>query len=389
MTTKTVSPELIAYEDLVAFSDGTANETARAGLIAKIGQAFGPDGLGLVGVENVPEFAEKRERVLKLSARLPYLEDIQDCELPHAMYSTGWSHGKEKLGDKPDTAKGSFYYNPVTDVPGTPQDRHKYPYSYPSNKWPSAEKLPEFREKAMRMGMLLKQATVELAKHIDALAARKCPDYPNQFLYLKMKDTDKVKARLLYYFPLSTSNETQDGEANNNDNEEEEQDTQTASEDSWIGWHNDSGFLTALGGDMYVNHTTGEAMDCPDPAAGLYVSDRNQQARQILLPADCLAVQIGECTQIVTAGTVRATPHCVRGAVAKDVARISLPCFVDTPPYQPLSLPPNATREQVLASAANSTKVPPLGPRWTGDDMTFGEFLQKTFQLYYDWKPTA
>mmetsp|Transcript_3939 Transcript_3939/g.7577 ORF Transcript_3939/g.7577 Transcript_3939/m.7577 type:complete len:387 (+) Transcript_3939:109-1269(+) len=385
--TATDSSELIILD----WKEICATETSPE-LLSKLEHALGPNGIGLVAIRNVPDFVETKQSFLPEAHKLVNLPtDYLEKELTDAssLYNAGWSHGKEKLGDKPDTAKGSFYYNPVTDVPGTPQDRHKYPYSYPSNKWPSAEKLPEFREKAMRMGMLLKQATVELAKHIDALAARKCPDYPNQFLYLKMKDTDKVKARLLYYFPLSTSNETQDGEANNNDNEEEEQDTQTASEDSWIGWHNDSGFLTALGGDMYVNHTTGEAMDCPDPAAGLYVSDRNQQARQILLPADCLAVQIGECTQIVTAGTVRATPHCVRGAVAKDVARISLPCFVDTPPYQPLSLPPNATREQVLASAANSTKVPPLGPRWTGDDMTFGEFLQKTFQLYYDWKPTA
>jgi hypothetical protein len=92
--------------------------------------------------------------------------------------------------------------------------------------------------------------------------------------------------------------------------------------------------------------------------------------------------------QIVSGGAVRATPHCVRGAAgAPNVARISLPCFVDTPPYEPLAVPPGATREDVLASTANCTKVPPLGPRWTGNDMTFGEFLQKTFAMYYEWKP--
>ena len=36
------------------------------------------------------------------------------------MYNVGWSHGKEKLGDKPDFAKGSFYANPLFDEPGTP-----------------------------------------------------------------------------------------------------------------------------------------------------------------------------------------------------------------------------------------------------------------------------
>jgi hypothetical protein len=32
-------------------------------------------------------------------------------------YSFGWSHGKEKLEGKPDTAKGSYYANPVHDRP--------------------------------------------------------------------------------------------------------------------------------------------------------------------------------------------------------------------------------------------------------------------------------
>ena len=382
--TDTQSSELTILD----WKEVCATETSPE-LLSKLQHALGPDGIGLVAIRNVPDFVEAKSSFLPEAHKLINLPaDYLENELTDAssLYNAGWSHGKEKLGDKPDTAKGSFYYNPVTDLPGNQQDRHKYPYSYPSNKWPSGEKLPQFREKAVRMGMLLKRATVELAKHIDSLAARNCPDYPKQFLYLKMKYTDKVKARLLYYFPLYNSN---DSKCDNDNEDNDKEDNEPVSEDSWIGWHNDSGFLTALGGDMYVNHITGEAVDCPDPAAGLYVTDRNQKARQIILPPDCLAVQIGECTQIVTAGTVRATPHCVRGAVTKDVARISLPCFVDTPPYQLLSVPPNATREQVLTSAANSIKVPPLGPRWTGNDMTFGEFLQKTFQLYYDWKPIA
>lgn len=367
---KTASTSSSDGADAVTILDWTeiaASETS-ADLLAKLEHALGPNGIGLVAIRNVPDFVSTKQSFLPQAHQLVHLpSDYLESALtdPSSLYNAGWSHGKEKLGDKPDTAKGSFYYNPVTDLPGTEQDRHKYPYSYPLNKWPT-EKMPDFQEEAKRMGMILKQATVHLAKHIDALAASKCHDYPEQFLYQKMKDTDKVKARLLYYFP---------------------QEAQQVSEDSWIGWHNDSGFLTALGGDLYVNHETGEPMECPDPDAGLYVADRQQQARKIDLPADCCAVQIGECTQIVTGGAVRATPHCVRGAKAPNVARISLPCFVDTPPYQVLAVPPSASREEVLESAANSTKVPPLGPRWTGNDMTFGEFLQRTFSMYYDWKP--
>ena len=31
------------------------------------------------------------------------------------MVCLGWSYGREKLGDKPDTSKGSFYANPLYD----------------------------------------------------------------------------------------------------------------------------------------------------------------------------------------------------------------------------------------------------------------------------------
>ncbi len=68
-----------------------------------------------------------------------------------------------------------------------------------------------------------------------------------------MKNTKKIKGRLLYYFPSD----------------------KTVSEDSWIGWHNDSGFLTALASDMYFNDDTGEIITNPDPKGGLYVVDRS------------------------------------------------------------------------------------------------------------------
>lgn len=176
---------------------------------------------------------------------------------------------------------------------------------------------------------------------------------------------------------------------------------------------------------MYVDHATGRQVDCPDPAAGLYVIDRRCSPNtnttnnggtsscpaaahsssddgilRVVVPPDCVAVQVGECTQIVTGGAVQATPHCVRacrlrcddvdGSASSSsrscIARISLPCFVDTVPGFCLRMPAGCTREQVLAADCTN-KVPPLGARWQGDDMTFGSFLQTTFATYYDWKP--
>ena len=134
-----------------------------------------------------------------------------------------------------------LYYNPCTDCPGTADDRTKYPLSYPSNKWP-AEEMPQLEPAAKTMGLLLKNVTVKLAGHLDAYMATKLPQStPPPTLTTALKDTEKVKCRLLYYFPKP-----------NNDNTA----ATNKKMDSWIGWHNDSGFLTALAGEYYVETTT-------------------------------------------------------------------------------------------------------------------------------------
>lgn len=343
--------------------------SGKAGLATALENAYGSSGTGILAIRNVPGFVKAKQAFLPLAhslVQLPqdYLENNLTDE--SSLYNAGWSHGKEKLGDKPDLAKASYYYNPVTDTPGTESDRQKYPLSYPCNKWPDKALLPGFEEAATTIGKILKQAVIQLSRHVDALAQSKLHDYPTDFLYQHMRDTDKVKARLLYYYPLSQS---------------------TANEDTWIGWHNDSGFFTALAGDLYVNHTTGAVVECPDPAAGLYVVDRQDCVLRVTIPFDCLAVQMGECTQIVTGGTVTATPHCVRGvdpSISDTVARVSLPCFVDSRPDFALSMPASCSRQSVLDKSC-TLRVPPLAKRWKQDGMSFGEFLKETFEFYYEW----
>ena len=142
-------------------------------------------------------------------------------------------------------------------------------------------------------------AVVHLASHIDYLASSRLTSYRRNLLSDAMRNTDKAKGRLLYYFPI----------------EDSEDSFVESLDDSWIGWHNDSGFLTALAGDIYINDESGEVLDKSliDPSAGLYALDRSGNTVKIDIPEDCMAVQIGECTQIVTGGVVIATPHCVRG----------------------------------------------------------------------------
>lgn len=44
------------------------------------------------------------------------------CEDPTSLYNFGWSHGKEMLGARPDTHKGSYYANPLLDAPAADAD---------------------------------------------------------------------------------------------------------------------------------------------------------------------------------------------------------------------------------------------------------------------------
>ena len=82
------------------------------------------------------------------------------------------------------------------------------------------------------------KVVVSLSKHIDKYAKGKNPAYEDNLISESMRNTEKAKGRLLYYFPLS------------------DEQLASGSSDSWIGWHNDSGFLTALAGDMYMDDVT-------------------------------------------------------------------------------------------------------------------------------------
>ena len=222
-----------------------------------------------------------------------------------------------------------------------------------------------------------------LAKHIDTMAEGRVKGYTKHLLYDAMRSTEKAKGRLLYYYPLEEKKES-NGNA-----------TGKCKEDSWIGWHNDSGFLTSLAGDMYIDDTSGKALPASevDPESGLYVTDRSGKSIHVNIPPDCLAVQIGECVQILTGGVVVSTPHCVRGPrvgwnpnSSKKVARISHPCFIDSKPTFPLLMPEGCSREDVAQAGLGRGKVPLLEDRWIENGMTFGDFLQKTFEKYYDWQ---
>ncbi|KAF4691145.1 hypothetical protein FOZ60_016133 [Perkinsus olseni] len=324
---------------VVEYEDVTCPE---ANLSEAVYKAFGPNGIGAIGIRGVPNWEKLWRSVLPLSHTLATLpqEKLKALEHEPSMYNVGWSHGKEKLGDKPDFAKGSFYFNPLTDDP-SPELREAFPWAVPENVWPSETDVPGMREKCRALGAIMYEMAKALSRHVDLLASSRVENYAPDTLYKEMSKTQKAKGRLLYYYP-----------------------TESKAEDAWIGWHNDSGFLTCLTPDIYVKHDTGELVANPDPLnAGLWVADRNSVSSKVTIPDDIMVIQCGECLQIITGGLLVATPHCVRGAADPNIARISCPCFVDTSPTSSSACP----------------------RRWTKNGVNFAEFLGDTFKSYYEW----
>ncbi len=370
---------IVDYEDIAdASKDLTAQlESAFGGRLSSSTTNNAASPLGIIAIRNIPNFVEAKNAFLPMAHALAHLnpECYKELEDAKSFYNAGWSHGKEKLGDEPDFAKASYYFNPLTDVPGTQEEREIYPASYPCNKWPNEDELPQlkdFKQSAQELGKIMHQTVAHVAKHIDTMAAKKVVGYRKDLLFDAMQHTEKAKGRLLYYYPIENDQ---------------------SKEDNWIGWHNDSGFLTSLAGDLFLDDETGQPLspDQVDPEAGLYVTNRSGESIHVKIPDDCMAVQIGECVQILTGGVVVATPHCVRGPRAGfgkgdvKVARISCPCFIDSKPSFPLTLPAECTSENACQAGVGRDKVPLLEERWVENGMTFGAFLQKSFEKYYDW----
>jgi hypothetical protein len=126
---------------------------------------------------------------------------------------------------------------------------------------------------------------VLLAAQVDRLAAARVPAYDRSLLQREIGGTQKIKGRLLYYFPtdkvrasLTVSSAPMCSASMR---------VQTDTEDAWIGWHNDSGFFTALSRDMFFDDATGAIIDNPDPNGGLWITDRTVRARVADTPCGC------------------------------------------------------------------------------------------------------
>ncbi|KAJ5106363.1 hypothetical protein N7456_003038 [Penicillium angulare] len=305
-------------------------------------EAFGPASLGIIVVKDLPQhFAELRAKVLSNASYLAALpeKELESLESPESKYLVGWSCGKETLKSGHfDTLKGSYYVNcafyqdptlssaPAEGFPDLPQ------YTAP-NIWPNAEKLPTFRSSAEDICSLIIQTATLVASACDKYAEANIDDYKPGYLQRVVETSLTTKARLLHYFPATSTDQA----------EKQEDD-----DDDWCATHVDHGCLTGLTSAMFLDEAaspptlgSGSGSDSdslpilpeleksPDPAAGLYIRSRTGDIVKVNIPRDCLAFQTGEALQLITRGKFRAVPHFVKGAKTGEgrIARNTLAVF--------------------------------------------------------------
>jgi len=338
---------VINYQDLVAGKD----------LSAAIEEAYGQDGhcLGILVVRGVEQFPALREKFVPLAQRYANLSDEIKAKTEHkkSNYNFGWSHGKEMLEDgKPDKYKGSYYANPIYDVPTTDQNLiDNYPEYCAPNIWPTD--LPEMETGFKELGRLIYDVGLLVAKHCDLFVQKNSSKYIAGAIYKTLENSRSCKARMLHYFPKTVD------------------DIETDSS-KWCGWHLDHGSLTGLCSAMYLDQNL-KQVPIPDTRAGLYIRNRAGNEIKAVIPKDSIAYQIGETSQIMSGGLLRATPHCVLSPAGRNCAGIGRNTYVVfmQPNYDDFMEPPEGTK---LENIGNSIWKP---------HMDFKEFTKYTIAKYY------
>ncbi|XP_031386480.1 uncharacterized protein LOC116199990 isoform X2 [Punica granatum] len=323
----------------------------------KIEEGFGPNGLGIISVSEVPGYSSLRQNLLRLSPRLARLPEETKAKLedPASRYNFGWSHGKEKFeSGKPDMLKGSFYANPILDIPTTEASLVKrYPSYCGSNIWPK-DALPELEHAFKALGKLIFDVGLMVAYHCDQYVRKGIGKGENGELEQTLARSRCHKGRLLYYFPADNSKFTESN----------------GSMSSWCGWHTDHGSLTGLTCAIFMED--GFEVSCPDNATGLYVRTRTEQIVKVVYGEEEIAYQIGETTEILSRGYLCATPHCVRapqGESTLGVERSTFALFMQPDWDEKLNFPEEVHIHKELI-ASNSA-------------LTFGEYSELLLDKYY------
>ncbi|WVF72133.1 hypothetical protein IAT40_006945 [Kwoniella sp. CBS 6097] len=301
------TPIRVSYPSLLNDPEGL-----RHSLVAALGSE--PGCLGIIVVSDLPrEFPILREKLFRLAHRFSTLpDDVKEkFAKPETSYSFGWSHGKEVMNGRPDTQKGSYYANPLIDLPDVSEDlRTSYPEYYAGNVWPSGvEGMEEFEPTFKALGQVIFDVGIALAKACDTFVSPTSSESDSRSTISSLIGQSKSnKARLLHYYPERPSSETP------------EHAEEAKQNDALCGTHLDHSLLTGLCSAMYLSGAKADdpqIVPAPSDTTGLWIYPRSSEtAVKVSIPENCLAFQTGEALSLLTGGRLAATPHFVSGSTA-------------------------------------------------------------------------
>lgn len=253
-----------------------------------------------------------------------------------------------------DFDKGSMYANPQFDNPVSSENLiKKYPQDYSPNLWPKDD-LPELEQAFKKMGCKMISVGEHLAFHCDLYIKSKLPSYSSGLLENLIKSSRTAKGRLLHYYAIY-----EDGQRDY---------------DSWCGWHNDHSALTALTSAFFTHLDSDKEVSMPDADCGLYIRTRQDEIVKASIPKDCIAFQIGETSQILSGGILRATPHAVRAPKYPESSFFQRDTFA-------VFMQPNHDQKMVPPEGVPAEKVS-VG-KWI-EGQTYSEFSKGTLEGNYD-----
>eukprot|EP00927_Polykrikos_kofoidii_P056255 TRINITY_DN50406_c0_g1_i1.p1 TRINITY_DN50406_c0_g1~~TRINITY_DN50406_c0_g1_i1.p1 ORF type:complete len:400 (+),score=55.47 TRINITY_DN50406_c0_g1_i1:116-1315(+) len=361
-----VLPVDISWEKLVAGED--VND--------EISEAFGPGGLGILTLSGLPpRVGELRRLVLSMGRKLACLpsETLKKYELPETGYMVGWSKGREQFKGKPDVSKGSFYANPIFDEPadGDAELIEKHPFLSP-NVWPT-EAGDNFELVYKELGRKM----FDIARPLVAACDRFVGEHLGADEFTTLTDACYSGSRLhlgrlLHYFAGGNQGATSD--------------------DTWCGWHNDNSVMTVLVPGLWLFEDTGDEVPgemLTGSSAGLIAKRTDGSSVRVQIRRDRLGLQLGEASQILSGGVLRATPHAVRGlsgvpaeSPLARVSRESMALFIEPGVGYSLVPPLGRTREDICRDEHLFPDIPPLSSRLPRLPVQFTDYLSTSFQAY-------
>ena len=369
----TAAPELVTipYVDLVSGRND-----------AKIGQlvahAFGKDGLGVLAVTDVPEaVVDERLRLLGLARRLGTLpsEVLAKYERGDLHYCAGWSRGREKFKGKVDTAKGSWYANGLWEdaANGDEALKARYPESTTEPEWPNEEVGDDLRDAFRALSRSFYEMSRHVLRHCDAAVSKSleakgyAATSSSGTLTAVTHERSRLHVgRLLHYYPKDDGPKASDDDA------------------AWCGWHNDNSVITALAPAIYFDDATGARVPAPAGAGLLAFSRHGDKVRVGSPPANSVLFQIGEAAQILSGGTLIATPHAVAAGEMQGISRESFALFIEPDWEEAMQVPGGCSLDAVLApDDARADIIPPLRSRLTEVPVSFIKFLMDSVAEYY------